>query len=60
MHEYAEATGTPRDRRTLEALARAYWLRRVARDMREYPDRQVRRRWIAENVHRPLAHLERP
>ena len=59
MHEYAEATGTPRDARTLRALARAYWLRRVARDLRDYPDRQVRRRWIAENIHAPLAELER-
>lgn len=59
MHEYAEATGTPRDPRTLEALARAYWVRRVARDLRDYPDRQVRRRWMAENVHIPLGELER-
>jgi len=54
---YCEATGTPADPGTLEALALAYWLTRVARDLRTFADRAVRRPWMAENVHRPLSVL---
>ena len=57
VRAYCEATGTPGDLDTLEALAIAYWLSRVGRDLRTFADRAGRRTWMAENVHRPLAAL---
>ena len=57
IREYCAATGTPADPTTLEALARAYWIARVGRDLRTFADRPARRRWMDENVHRPLAAL---
>ncbi|HKH16906.1 MAG TPA: hypothetical protein VKA57_05220 [Solirubrobacteraceae bacterium] len=58
IREYCAATGTPDDAGTLEALAVAYWLGRVARDLRTFADRAHRPDWMAGNVHRPLATLE--
>lgn len=57
IRAYCEATATPREPATLEALAVAYWLTRVARDLRTFGDRAGRRRWMEENVHHPLAEL---
>ena len=54
---YCEATSTPKDPATLEALAIAYWLTRVGRDLRTFADRSHRRFWMTENIHRPLAVL---
>jgi aminoglycoside phosphotransferase (APT) family kinase protein len=58
IRRYCAATATPADADTLEALAIAYWLGRVARDLRTFADRPHRPQWMADNVHRPLAELE--
>jgi glycosyltransferase involved in cell wall biosynthesis len=59
VRAYCAGTGTPADRGTLEGLAVAYWLLRVARDLRPFTDRARRPPWIAANVHAPLLALER-
>ena len=53
---YCEATELPPD--ALEPLAVAYWLERVARDLRTFADRAGRLAWIDVNVLRPLAALD--
>jgi Phosphotransferase enzyme family len=58
VRAYCGATGTPADAATLEALAVAYWLERVARDLRTFADRAGRASWMADNVHAPLRELE--
>ena len=58
MRAYCEATATPATPAVLEALAQAYWLSRVGRDLRTFADRGGRRSWMRDNVHRPLAALE--
>jgi aminoglycoside phosphotransferase (APT) family kinase protein len=57
MRSYCEATGTPQDQPTLTALAIAYWLDRVARELGSYGDRSGRASWIEANVHAPLRAL---
>ena len=57
IRSYCEATGTPRDAETLEALAQAYWLVRAAREVGTFADRAKRPAWMEANVHRPLAAL---
>jgi len=55
---WCAATGVPRDAAMLQSLVFAYWLARVARDLRTYADRPSRRTWMEANVHRPLRELE--
>jgi Phosphotransferase enzyme family len=50
-------TGAPDDPATLEGLAVAYWLSRVARDVRTFADRTRRPTWMAVNLVNPLANL---
>lgn len=57
IRSYCEATGTPSDPPTLLALAHAYWLTRVARDLREFADRAGREEWLELNLRRPLSDL---
>lgn len=57
IRSYCEATGTPCDPETLEALAQAYWLVRAAREVGTFADRAKRPAWMEANVHRPLAAL---
>lgn len=59
LRRYSDATETPADVRTLEALTVAYWLDRLARDLRPFHDHPRRPGWLAENVDAPLAALER-
>jgi aminoglycoside phosphotransferase (APT) family kinase protein len=59
IRRYCERTGTAAEPRTLEALAVAYWLGRVARDLRTFGDRTARTTWMDVNFHGPLAALER-
>lgn len=57
IQAYCAATSTPTDPATLEALAVAYWLQRVARDVRGFVDRLSRPRWLDANLHSPLNEL---
>jgi aminoglycoside phosphotransferase (APT) family kinase protein len=57
MRSYCRATGTPGDRETLTALAIAYWLDRVGRELGSYGDRPRRPHWTEANVHSPLREL---
>jgi len=57
---YCELTGMPASGDVLNATALAWWIDRVGRDLVECPDRQSRRQWLVDNVHDPLARLERP
>jgi aminoglycoside phosphotransferase (APT) family kinase protein len=57
MRSYCASTGTPGDRGTLEALAVAYWLVRVGRELRTFADRPRRPVWMTANLHAPLAAL---
>jgi len=57
VREYCMRTGTPSDTRTLEDLAKAYWTVRVARAVKLSSRRRANRRWMEQNVHRPLAEL---
>ena len=50
--------GVPDDPGTVEAFAVAYWLGRVARDLRMFADRRTRPSWMENNVWAPLAALE--
>jgi hypothetical protein len=57
VHEYCRALGLPDDRGTLEALAVAYWLNRVSRQLvplSVFPQRQG---WSERNLHEPLERL---
>ena len=57
VRAHCDAVGVPKDPATLEALAIAYWLTRVARDLRTFADRPGRGAWMENNVRRPLAEL---
>jgi Phosphotransferase enzyme family len=57
LRSHCEAVGVPDDPATLEALAIAYWLTRVARDLRTFADRPARGDWMETNLRRPLAEL---
>ena len=57
LGEYCDATGIPADTPTLETLVLAYWLTRVARDLRVFGERGSNEQWLELNVHRPLAEL---
>ena len=57
LRSHCEAVGVPDDPATLEALAIAYWLTRVARDLRTFADRPARSVWMESNLHRPLTAL---
>ena len=54
LRAWLEAAGVSADAETLRSLIAAYWLGRVARDLRTFPDRSGRERWIELNVRRPL------
>ena len=60
VRRYCEMTGMPASGDVLTATALAWWIDRVGRDLVECPDRQWRRQWLIDNVHGPLARLERP
>ena len=51
---HCRAVGSPSDRRGLEALAWAWWMRRTALTVRDYPDRRARPLWLRENLELPL------
>lgn len=57
MREHCAARGLDSDPRVLEALAVAYWLTRVARDLTMFPDRQTRVEWLQLNVVEPARAL---
>ena len=57
LRSHCAAVGVPDDPDTLEALAIAYWLTRVARDLRTFADRPVRGDWMESNLRRPLTEL---
>jgi aminoglycoside phosphotransferase (APT) family kinase protein len=57
LRSHCAAVGVPDDPGTLEALAVAYWLTRVARDLRTFADRPARRDWMDANVRLPLTEL---
>jgi hypothetical protein len=57
LRSHCAAAGVPDDSVTLEALAIAYWLTRVARDLRTFADRPARGDWMKSNLRRPLAEL---
>jgi len=57
LRRFCEQASIPHDVATLTALGTAYWLIRVARDLRQFEDRPSRPRWMTENVYRPLADL---
>ncbi len=57
MHEHCAARGVDPDPHVLEALAIAYWLTRVARDLLTFPDRAGRPAWLALNVVEPARDL---
>lgn len=57
IRAHCDAVGVSKDAATLEALAIAYWLTRVARDLRTFADRPARGQWMEDNVRRPLAEL---
>jgi hypothetical protein len=57
---YCRATGISSDPETLEALSVAWWLQRVAHDLRDCSDKLSKRRWLEENVAAPLAALDDP
>lgn len=48
------ALEAPSDQNGLEAAAWAWWLRRVALTVRDYPDRRARPAWLRENLVAPL------
>lgn len=54
---YCERTATPRDPDLLLALSQAYWLARVAGDVRRFGDRIANPEWLERNARRPLAEL---
>jgi hypothetical protein len=57
LRSHCAAVGVPGDPATLEALAIAYWLTRVARDLRTFADRPARGDWMESNLGRPLTEL---
>jgi hypothetical protein len=54
LSAHCRAVGAPADARGREALAWAWWLRRTALTVRDYPDRRARPKWLRENVELPL------
>jgi hypothetical protein len=59
MRDYCAATGVRLAAPTLEALAIAYWLDRLARDLRPFVERGAHAAWLDVNARAPLAELER-
>jgi glycosyltransferase involved in cell wall biosynthesis len=59
IREYCAATGVRLAGGALEALAIAYWLDRLARDLRPFAERAGQPRWLDVNARAPLAELER-
>jgi glycosyltransferase involved in cell wall biosynthesis len=59
IRDYCAATGVRLAGGTLEALAVAYWLDRLARDMRPFVERAAHAPWLDVNARAPLAELER-
>ncbi|MDP8968645.1 MAG: aminoglycoside phosphotransferase family protein, partial [Actinomycetota bacterium] len=57
IRRYCAATGIPLEPELLEALVLAWWLQRVAHDLRDCPDKLARPRWLEDNVAAPLAAL---
>jgi aminoglycoside phosphotransferase (APT) family kinase protein len=57
IRAYCAATETPGEPATLLALSEAYWLTRVARDLREFSDRARRDEWLELNLRRPLREI---
>jgi phosphotransferase family enzyme len=57
--DYCAAASVPVARGTLEALAIAYWLDRLARDLRPFIERATHAPWLDVNARAPLAELER-
>jgi hypothetical protein len=54
VRRYCERIGMTSEPVLLEALAVAYWLGRVARDVRMFADRTESRTWMQLNVEQPL------
>ena len=54
LRAWLEVEGVRTDPETLRALVVAYWLGRVARDLRTFPDRAGRGEWLELNVRRPV------
>jgi aminoglycoside phosphotransferase (APT) family kinase protein len=59
VRRYCAITGTPADPRTLAGLAVAQWLTRMARELAPPCDPSRTPAWMAENLQRPLAVLDR-
>jgi aminoglycoside phosphotransferase (APT) family kinase protein len=59
IRDYCAATDVRLTADTLEALAIAYWLDRLARDMRPFFERAGHAAWLDVNARAPLAELER-
>lgn len=57
IESYCDRTGTPRERDVLVALSQAYWLVRVADDVRRFGGRVARLEWIERNLRQPLTVL---
>jgi hypothetical protein len=57
IRAYCERVVLPADGKLLGALAVAYWLERVDRDVGMFPQRTRDRQWMDANVRGPLAHL---
>ncbi len=54
LADHCRAVGAPSDHAGLEALAWAWWARRTALTVRDYPDRRARPAWLRDNLERPL------
>jgi aminoglycoside phosphotransferase (APT) family kinase protein len=59
IRSYCAATGTPADPRMLEGLVVGHWLIRLSRHLRPRGGFWQSREWMDENLHGPLARLER-
>jgi hypothetical protein len=57
---YCERAGVEPGPAALEALALAYWLDRLAYQLRTHAHRLTQRRWLERNIDHVLATLSRP
>ena len=57
IHAYCKAVGVPTDLKTLEALAVAYWLSRVGRQLHPLAVFLQREGWNESNLHGPIRRL---
>ncbi|MBN1529704.1 MAG: phosphotransferase [Thermoleophilaceae bacterium] len=57
IHHYCRATGVSPDLQTLEGLAVAYWLNRVARQLHPLAVFLQREGWAQRNLHGPIQRL---